>query len=314
MGAATRHVGLDLGGTSIKAGALSREGRILARASAPTELEQGAGRVLDALAGLARELAGDEPLRALGLGTPGLVDRERGLVSASPNLGPLVGVPLRDGLAERLGLAPSLVRIENDANAAAFGEERLGAGRRLGDLCLVTLGTGVGGGLVLGGALWVGPGGLGGEIGHLVIEPEGRPCPCGNAGCLEQYASATAALRRAREAGLAGSLESLAGAARERPGPERRLFEEIGQDLGRGLGLVVTLLDLRIFVVGGGFGAALDVLLPGVRRGLERTVFGERRSSIRVVPAELGADAGWIGAALLGAEALGGRTEGDARG
>lgn len=299
MGARGRVVGLDLGGTSIKAGALGSDGRILARASAPTPLAQGGERVLDALAELAREL-GAGALEELGLGTPGLVDRQRGLVSASPNLEPIVGVPLRDGLARRLGLAPERVRIENDANAAALGEEKLGAGRARGDSCLVTLGTGVGGGLVLGGELFVGPGGLGGEIGHLVIHPGGEPCGCGNRGCLEQYASATAAERRARAAGLEPELERLAQLARERAGPERELLEAVGRDLGRGLGLVVTLLDLRTFLVGGGFGAAFDLLVPGVRRGIAETTFGARKDAIELLPAALGADAGWIGAALLG--------------
>lgn len=293
-------VGLDLGGTSIKAGALAQDGRVLARDQAPTPLDEGAEAVLDALAACARAVARERAIERVGLGTPGLVDRARGLVEASPNLEAMVGAPLREGLARRLGLASARVRIENDANAAALAEEKLGAGRARGDSCMVTLGTGVGGGLVLGGELFVGPGGLGGEIGHLVIHAGGEPCGCGNRGCLEQYASATAAERRARAAGLEPDLERLAGRARASDGPERRLLGEIGRDLGRGLGLVVTLLDLRTFIVGGGFGAALDLLAAGARRGIGETTFGRRKDAIELVAAALGADAGWIGAALLG--------------
>jgi glucokinase len=168
---------------------------------------------------------------------------------------------------------------------------------------MVTLGTGVGGGFVLGGALYAGPGGMAGEIGHVVVDPAGPPCGCGSRGCLEVLASATGAQRRALELGLPpeepGNLVMLAERARQGASPERELLRQIGLDLGRGLAAVVTLLDLRLFVVGGGFGAALDVLLPGLREGMSERSYGERLEGVRVLPAALGADAGWIGAAKL---------------
>jgi glucokinase len=297
---ATRHVGIDLGGKAIKAGAVSDRGEILARASIPSELDRGPSDLVDRMVALARELGAEN---ALGLGTPGLIDRARGVVTHAPNLKAIEGFPLRSELARKLGIDPTQIHVENDANAAALGEHWLGAARGERDLLLVTLGTGVGGGLILGGELYAGAGGMAGEIGHVVVDPLGPECGCGARGCLETLASASAAERRAAELGLPaekpGDLGRLAALARERSGPERDLLFAIGRDLGRGLGAAVSLLDLRYFVIGGGFGAALDVLEPGIRAGVRATSYGERLSSLRFVPARLGNDAGWIGAARL---------------
>lgn len=295
-----RLIGIDLGGTAIKAGAVDEKGEILARRSIPTGLQDGASAVIDRMAALARDLGADG---SVGIGSPGLIDHARGIVLECPNLKALENVPLRDEIARRLGFAPQKVVLENDANAAAVGEAWLGAGRTERDLLLVTLGTGVGGGLVLNGELYAGPGGMAGEIGHVCIDPEGPWCGCGKRGCVEQYASATAAKRRARELGLPpdspGDLEKLAAQAARAPGPERDLCTAVGRDLGRGLAMVVTLLDLRCFVVGGGFGAAIDVLRPGIHAGIVERTYGRRVETVRIVPAELGPDAGWIGAARL---------------
>ena len=186
-------VGIDLGGTAIKAGAVTSEGEIVARREIPSELQRGAADLLERMAGLARELGAQ---RHLGLGAPGLVDAAAGRILQSPNLAVIENVPLAAELARRLGLPPAAVHLENDANAAAIGEHWLGRGRSQSDLLLVTLGTGVGGGLILGGELHAGPGGMAGEIGHVVIEPGGPLCGCGSRGCLEQFASASAAARR----------------------------------------------------------------------------------------------------------------------
>jgi len=291
-----RAVGIDLGGTAIKAGAVSAEGEVLDRRSAPVDAGAGPAVLLDRMAAIARELGASG---AIGLGSPGLLDRARGAVIEAPNLHFLEGISLRDELARRLGLAPDAVALENDANVAALAEHWLGAGRGESHLCLVTLGTGVGGGLVLAGELYSGPGGMAGEIGHVVVDPNGPPCGCGARGCLETRASASAARRRALERGLPGDLAELAAAARRSAGPERTLLLEVGVDLGRGLASVLTLLDVRLFVIGGGFGAAVDVLEPGIRMGLAERSYGARVAEVRIVPAALGADAGWIGAARL---------------
>jgi glucokinase len=295
-----RFVGIDLGGKAIKAGAVSERGEILARAAIPSELERGPSDLVERMVSLARELGAES---ALGLGTPGLIDRERGVVTSAPNLKCIEGFPLRAELARRSGIDEPRVRIENDANAAALGEHWLGAARDERDVLLVTLGTGVGGGLILGGALYAGPGGMAGEIGHVVVDPRGPQCGCGARGCLETLASASAAERRALDAGLPGTkpgdLGELAARARASSGAERELLRAIGRDLGRGLGAAVSLLDVRCFVIGGGFGAALGVLEPGIREGLRATSYGDRLGSIRLLPARLGNDAGWIGAARL---------------
>jgi glucokinase len=291
-----RLVGLDLGGTSIKGGAVSEQGKILDRRSIDIDRSKGPGALIDSLAALSRAL-GASP--RVGLGAPGLFDRERGVVLESPNLAFLEGVALRGELARRLSLAESAVVLENDANAAALGEHWAGAGRGETDLLMVTLGTGVGGGLILGGQLYSGAGGMAGEIGHVVVDPAGPACGCGARGCLETLASATAAQRRAAALGLPRDLVLLTDLARRAPGPERDVLFEVGRDLGRGLAGVLTLLDIRLFVIGGGFGAALDMLRPGIAAGLGERSYGRRLEHVRVVPAELGSDAGWMGAARL---------------
>ncbi len=300
-----RLVGIDLGGTAIKAGACDPSGKILESRSVPTGLSEGTDAVLDRMAHLARELGATDggSARKVGVGSPGLIDHAAGRVLESPNLQVMQGVAMRDEIAKRLDLPTGGVILENDANCAGYGEHWCGAGVGESDMLMVTLGTGVGGGLVLKNAMYAGPGGMAGEVGHVCIDPAGPPCGCGRRGCVEQFASATAATRRAKAAGLPsdspGDLELLANQARVWDGPERALLFEIGRDLGRGLGIVVCLLDLRTFVIGGGFGAATDVLEPGIRAGLRDRSYGDRLHQVRILPAMLGGDAGWIGAARL---------------
>jgi glucokinase len=292
----SRIVGIDLGGSAIKAGAISPRGEILERRSVPSGVERGAEEVLDRIASLARELGATG---ALGLGTPGLIDRRANRILESPNIACLRGVALAYELARRLSIDARSIEIENDANAAALGEHWLGAARGESDALVVTLGTGIGGGLIVSGQLHRGATGMAGEFGHVVVDPDGPPCGCGARGCVETLASASAAQRRAVALGLSGDLAELARRAREHIGPERALLEDVGRDLGRGLAAVVTLLDVRCFVIGGGFGAALDVLEPGIRAGLRERSYVDRYGSVALRPAQLGADAGWIGAARL---------------
>ncbi|MCA8982003.1 MAG: ROK family protein [Planctomycetes bacterium] len=292
----TRHVGIDIGGTAIKAGAVDADGRIQDELRHDPELARGPEHVVKVLAKLARALGATD---RVGLGVPGLVDRTRGLVTVCPNLAPLEGFPLRTELARELDIDEAGVAIENDANAAALGEHWLGGAREERDVAVITLGTGVGGGLILGGELFVGPSGLAGEIGHLCVDPSGPLCGCGSRGCVEALASATAAARRARDAGLDDDLARLAERARAAEGPERVLLRDIGRDLGRGLATVLVLLDVRAYLIGGGFGAALDVLHDGILDGLIERSWGRSRESLRILPATLGPRAGWVGAARL---------------
>lgn len=301
----TRVVGLDLGGTSVKGGAISPDGEILVEDSIPTRLEEGSASLLERLAAFARKLGAEPEVTGVpvGLGCPGLIERNTGTIVESPNLPQIQGIALARELAERLGI--EALALENDANVAALGEQWLGAAKGERDVLVLTLGTGIGGGLITDGKLFVGASGRAGEIGHVCVDPTAPPCSSGVPGCLEGFASATAATRRARDQKLPsddpGNLKRLTELARAAPGPERELLVEIGRDLGRGLAPAVVLLDIEIFVIGGGFSAALDCMEPGIRAGLRERAFGERH--IRIEQARLGPSAGWIGAARLALDA-----------
>lgn len=301
-----RVVGLDVGGTQVKGGWIEADelpdpdpGVLVERTRAiDTDLDRGVSDLLDRLAAFARELG---LVDVLGVGVPGVFHPATGELLRSANMRAIEGVRLREELAARLDVGA--IAVDNDANAAAFGEQWLGAGRDVDDLILVTLGTGVGGAVVLSGEVFRGPTGRGGEIGHLVVrsrdagEPEdpGLRCGCGAYGCLERVASATAARRRARAAGLTEDLEELHRRATEGSETERALFHDVGRDLGAGLLSAVALLDVTTVLVGGGFGAALDVLRPGIEEVLAERDYGNDPVVVR--RAELGEAAGWIGAA-----------------
>ena len=297
-GRALRFVGIDLGGTSIKAGATDGQGRIMEERS--LDLPDvgpggGPGKILDAIAQLGRELGA---AGRIGIGVPGLLEGESGFVVESPNVPGFRAIAVPQEIGARLEIDPADVRVANDANVAALGEQWLGAARNESDLMLVTLGTGIGGGLVLGGRLYAGTG-MAGEVGHVITDPNGIVCGCGKRGCLETQASASAAKRRAIEAGLTDDLELLAEKARGGSAAEAGLLHAVGLDLGRGLGPVISLLDLRCFVFGGGFSAALDTMEAGIRDGIEERCFGSRADKVRLLTATLGPSAGWIGAAGL---------------
>ncbi len=289
---------------SIKGGAVTAAGEVLARGSRPFEPSAPAAEIFARCADLARELG--HPGR-IGVGCAGLFDRQTGMTDASANMPNLEGHSLTEGIARALGLERSAVRLENDANAAAVGEQWLGGGRGSDDLVFVTLGTGVGGGLILGGQLFIGASGKAGEFGHIAVRPEAarQPddgelrCKCGAFGCIERLASATAAMTRARNRGLGDDLPRLAARAVAGPGPERDLMHAIGRDLGQAMADAVLLLDVPLFVVGGGFGGALEAMRPGIEAVLQERAYG--RPPAQVTGATLGPDAGWIGAAKLSA-------------
>lgn len=304
-------VGVDVGGSALKVGALDAsrsrgepadlEHAVLWEESVPVAADTSTARVFDDLGELLRARLEGVPAVSIGMGLPGALDRAAGRIEMSPNLPWLIDVDVRGAMVARLpGLDPARVALENDANAAALGEQIFGGGAGHRDLLFVTLGTGVGSGLVLDGELFVGAG-LASEAGHLCVEPEGRPCGCGSRGCLETLASATAARRRAVEAGLPaddpGNLERLTERARAAAGPERDLLLAVGRDLGHGLAHVVVLVDVRTFVFGGGFAAALDVMEPAILEGIAERAYVQRPFAL--CSATLGNRAGWLGAARL---------------
>ncbi len=292
-----RWVGIDIGGTTIKAGAMRGDGTVIEESTIEPGYAKGAAHAMDEIVREARRLGAT---RALGVGVPGQLRRADGFVVDSPNIPSFRALPLREELAKRMGFALENVVVENDANAAALGEQWLGGARGSHDVLMVTLGTGIGGGLILGGRLYAGAG-MAGEVGHVVVDPNGLACGCGGRGCVETLASATAARRRAIAVNLPasapGDLKLLAARARAGEGAERQLLFEIGRDLGRGLGPVICLLDLETFVFGGGFSGALDTLEAGIRVGADERSYGGRGAKLRLLSARLGPSAGWIGAA-----------------
>jgi glucokinase len=309
----TLAVGVDIGGTKVAAGVVDPDGRVLARALRPTP-SRDVRLVEETIVEVVRELAAAHDVRAVGIGAAGFVDAQRARVLFSPHLA-WRDEPLRDALGAALELP---VVVENDANAAAWAEWRFGAGRGETRLVCVTLGTGIGGGIVLEGVLQRGRFGMAGEFGHMVVVPDGRRCECGNRGCLEQYASGNVLGREARELALAGSpvavgllervggdVEALAGpvvtaAARDGDPCAVELFDDVGRWLGIGLANLAAALDPGLFVIGGGVSDAGELLLGPAREAFRRTLTGRGyRPVARIRAAAFGPEAGLVGAADL---------------
>ncbi len=305
--------GIDVGGTKIAAGVVDRDGQILAHATVESPAEH-IEAIEDAIVGLVSDLRAEHAIEAVGVGAAGYVDASRATVLFAPNLA-WRDVNLRAELEPRLELP---VVIENDANAAAWGEFTYGAGHDVDDLLLVTVGTGVGGGVVLDGELYRGAFGVAGEVGHLRVVPDGQLCGCGKHGCLEQYASGTALVRNARAAAAGGghaadALVERAGgdphsidgpmitqAAQEGDAFAIEQLANLGRWLGEGIAALATVLDPAAVAVGGGVGDAGDLLLDPLREAFARHLSGlPYRPLAEVRPATLGNRAGLIGAADL---------------
>jgi glucokinase len=295
-------IGLDLGGTKILAGVVARDGDVVRRHERATPKDS-QEHVIAELEAAVTELL-DDSVGAIGFGIPSPIDQERGVVVRCPNL-PLENAPLRDHMRERFGLP---VGLENDANAAAIGEWRAGAGRGVDDLVMLTLGTGVGGGVVSGGTPFRGRNGEGAELGHVVIVHEGRPCQgaCSGRGHLEAYASGNAASEAAREAfGPSADAHRLIRLANEGDAQAKQILAELAGYLGSGIGSFVNVFAPELVLLGGGFGvAAFDYLAGPAEETARRQALEPMRSAFRLAKAELGTAAGLIGAAFVGFEAL----------
>jgi glucokinase len=298
-----RTIGVDVGGTKIAAGVVDREGGIGPRLERPTPT----GSQEDLLAGLdemVEELRGEEVV-AIGFGLPSTIDQRSGRAISSVHI-PLADLDFRDRMRARFSLP---VGIDNDANAATLAEWQIGAGRGTRYMVMLTLGTGVGGGLVLDGKMYRGAVGAAAELGHMVLSYGGDPCggTCEGHGHFEQFASGRAADRAAAEIlGEAAGARELVAAAREGNDAALEAMHEIGRRLGAGIGSLVNVFDPEVVVLGGGFSSALDLLLDSAREVVSQEALPPGRTSARIVPAELGGDAGMIGAGLVGFEALGG--------
>jgi glucokinase len=295
-------IGVDLGGTKILAGIVARDGTVVRRHERATPQDSQEHVIAELEAAVAELL--DESVAAVGFGTPSPIDQEHGVVVRCVNL-PLENAPLRDHMHERFGVP---VGLDNDANAAAIGEWRAGAGRGVDDLVMLTLGTGVGGGVVSGGKPFRGRNGEGAELGHVVIVHDGRPCQgaCTGRGHLEAYVSGSAATAAAREAfGPSADAHRLIRLANEGDEQAKELLEEVAGYLGSGIGSFVNVFGPQLVLLGGGFGvAAFDYLCGPAEEVARREALEPMRNSVRLVKAELGTAAGLIGAAFVGFEAL----------
>jgi glucokinase len=330
-------IGVDLGGTNLRIAAVSQQGELMEKVTLGTRVALGKDHVIhemcDAIRVLAVKYADVGTLQGIGVGVPGIIDMKTGMLRESPNLPGWAGSPVQAEIEQRLG---TRVILENDANVAALGEKWLGAAKHVDDMIMLTLGTGVGGGIVLEGRIWHGMTGMAGEFGHMTVEPEGPQCGCGNHGCVEQYASATAVVRMAKEAIASGRAPGLARAASSDPefnakavynlaiqGDEeaRKIFGRLGRALGICVANLVNAFNLPMYVVGGGVASAWEAFSPFVFEELRqrsliyaatapRTLLSDGQGASGQVDSEeptrtivtralLGSDAGLYGAAEL---------------
>jgi glucokinase len=330
-------IGVDLGGTNLRIAAVNQQGDLMEKVTLGTRVALGKdhviGEMCDAIRVLASKYGSTFALQGIGIGVPGIIDIKTGMLRESPNLPGWAETPVRAEIERLLG---TRVILENDANVAALGEKWLGAARDVDDMAMLTLGTGVGGGIVLQGRIWHGMTGMAGEFGHMTVEPEGPPCGCGNRGCVEQYASATAVVRMAKEAIASGRAPGLAKAASSDPefsskaiynlaiqGDEeaKKIFGRVGRALGICLANLVNAFNLNMYVIGGGASSAWEAFSPYIFEELRQrslvytatapasTLSDGARDSAHVGPeastktivtlALLGSDAGLYGAAQL---------------
>ena len=307
-------IGIDVGGTKVLGGVVDESGKVLTTARKDTP-RQGGSALTQTIANVAKELLQQHSVTSVGVSAAGFVSSDRKTMLATPNIADWNGVDLDDQLVELIGLP---VVIENDANSAAWGEAKFGAGKNQNHMMMLTVGTGIGGGIVVNGALYRGAFGIAAEFGHMRVVPEGHICGCGARGCFEQYASGNALLRHAREAinaspevarnllsrgdgtvaGLTG--QAITEAARDGDPVALAAFNTTGQWLGAGIASLAVLLDPACVVIGGGVIGAGEILLKPTRESLERNMpFTGKHPYPEIIAAQLGNEAGLVGVADL---------------
>jgi glucokinase len=307
-------IGIDVGGTKVLGGVVDEAGKVLTTARKDTP-RQGGSALTQTIADVAKELLEKHSVASVGVSAAGFVSSDRKTMLATPNIADWNGVDLDNQLTTLIGLP---VVIENDANAAAWGEAKFGAGKNQDHMMMLTVGTGIGGGIVVNGALYRGAFGIAAEFGHMRVVPEGHICGCGARGCFEQYASGNALLRHAREAinaspevarnllsrgdgtvaGLTG--QAITDAARDGDPVALAAFNTTGQWLGAGIASLAVLLDPASVVIGGGVIDAGEILLKPTRESLERNMpFAGKHPYPQIIAAQLGNEAGLVGVADL---------------
>ena len=324
-------IGVDLGGTNLRIAAISTDGELLEKITLGVKVALGRdhviGEMCDAIQRLTAQYKNSGRFVGAGIGVPGIIDMETGMMRKSANLPGWSDYPVRDVIEKTLG---ARVFLENDANAAGLGEKWMGAGRDVDNMVMVTLGTGIGGAIILNGRLFYGMNGMAGEFGHITVEPDGYPCGCGNHGCAERYASATGVVRMAREAIDSGKAPSLAKAANsdaefsaksiynlaiQGNTDAQAIFVRFGRVLGIMMADIINVLNLDMFVIGGGVVSAWDAFAPTMfaelrERSLvyaatdpEQHATDEHKPWTRkktiITQALLGSDAGLYGAARI---------------
>lgn len=314
-----RVIGIDVGGTNLRGALVSTDGKIINRMKIASDADKGIDAVIDNLVRLIKSIGGGEKVSAVGFGIPGIIDFKAGVITQAPNICNVNNYPIRENLRARLGDAIPVI-IENDANCAAVGEWWMGAAKDVGSLVMITLGTGVGGGIILDGKLWRGADGMGGEVGHMTIYPDGAKCNCGNYGCLESYSSATAVRRMVKEVlSDSSSQTALRGLVNdEDPGrmPEvvmkaalegdraaLGIWEQFGTALGIGMASLVNILNVEMIVIGGGVSQAWEMFIDRALAELKRRALRAPAERVRVMKSVLGDDEGIIGASYLALDA-----------
>ena len=309
-------IGVDLGGTNLRVAAVNENGGLFDHLNLETLVERGREDVVDRLTNGILELGSRwkdrYQLAGIGIGIPGILRLREGILVASPNLPGWENFNVRAQIARRLN-APFL--LENDANAAALGEKWIGSGRNVNHLCFLTMGTGIGGGLIFDGKIWHGASGMAAELGHVTLYPEGRLCACGNKGCLEAYAAASAVVKAAQEMLQAGTasegLRKLAASglkltsarvyelARENDPSAQEIYRQVGRALGLAIANFIAIFDIETFVLGGGAVDAWDMFEKSMFEEVARRSYVWRNDPRKILKSSLGSHAGIFGAAYL---------------
>lgn len=293
-------IGVDIGGTNIPSALIDETGSILAVIEKKTLAHDGPQAVVDRISESIKELSSKvdpSDILGIGLGAPGALDLKEGTIITSPNLSSWKDVPILKMLNKKTGIK---VYMDNDANCAAIGEHWIGAAKGANNAVMITLGTGVGGGIIINGKIFRGSHGTAGEIGHITIEKDGRPCGCGNRGCLEAYASATGAVKTAEEMGLSGlTAYEIFLKAEQGDQTATRVLNESGKYLGIGIASFANIFDPDAIIIGGGFASAEKYLIPSAIEEAYKRSFKTVMDKIKIHRAQLGNNAGIIGAARL---------------
>jgi glucokinase len=304
-------IGVDLGGTNTRTALVASNGDILEKQKEETLVTEGHEKVIAKLIrNIDRQRANavryGQEVAAVGVGAPGVIHEQTGVVVKSPNFPDWNDLPLKQTLEWELKLP---VFIENDANAAALGEQWRGAAKDIRSMIFLTLGTGVGGGIVLDGRIWHGADGMAGEVGHMTITPDGRKCGCGNRGCLEMYASSRGIVMTFREMCAEKPLGAEDGqeitsakiyqAARNGNTVAHLVMKDMGRYLGIGIANLINIFNPEMVVIGGGVKDAWDLFIDATREEVRKRAFSYTAERTKIVPSMLGDDAGMVGAAAV---------------